>query len=53
MTRAILSLLVAFWTGFAHAQPISENARSVLGSWEFSTPERDKRCTFYGVNAGY
>ena len=45
MRRAVLSLIVAIWASFAQAQPITDNARSVLGSWEFSTAERDKRCT--------
>jgi hypothetical protein len=49
MKRLILIAAVAVlvW-GAAHAQtgaPLSDNAESMIGTWEFSNAERDKICT--------
>jgi hypothetical protein len=44
--RAVLTaIFIACFGPLGHAQAINDNAKSVLGSWEFSTAERDKRCT--------
>jgi hypothetical protein len=54
---ALLLAGALIWAGAARAQAINDNAKSVLGSWEFSTAERDKRCnvtlTEARATAGY
>ena len=46
MIRAFLSLIVVVLSlDLAQAQGINETAKVMLGSWEFSNAERDKRCT--------
>lgn len=48
MTRSIVAFcLVLAWATFSHAQtpPLGESAKALLGSWEFSNADRDRRCT--------
>ncbi len=45
MTRAVLSLMIVLLSmSLAQAQAINDTAKAMLGSWEFSNAERDKRC---------
>ena len=45
--RLIVPLLLALSAGLAHAQPapaVSDAAQAMVGAWELSNAERDKRC---------
>ena len=48
MTRLLIGLGVICLAGVALAQtpaPLSDSARRVIGSWEFSNADRDRTCT--------
>jgi len=47
MARLAPIVLIALFMTAAHAQttPLGDSAKRVLGSWEFSNADRDKKCT--------
>ncbi|MGC1681281.1 MAG: peptidase, partial [Pseudolabrys sp.] len=48
MTRLLIGVGVICLAGVAFAQtpaPLSDSARRVIGSWEFSNADRDRTCT--------
>jgi hypothetical protein len=48
MRRILIAAVAVLVWGAAHAQtgaPLSDNAKSMIGTWEFSNAERDKICT--------
>ena len=46
MIRIAIGFVVALFLGsIAHAQAINEQAKTMIGTWEFSNAERDKVCS--------
>jgi len=45
MRRGLLLIAVMALAASAQAQTLGDSAKRVLGSWEFSNAERDKKCT--------